>query len=204
VKKWICTICSYTHHGDSPPDTCPICGAQASAFKPLTDEASAPRIDQPLEKMPAFIRNSRLLSALINEFPLFQFHPIMVHFPNGLIPTSFLFLLVAAFFNFSCMEPASFYLVCAATAVGPLAVATGIYNWRTRYKTAITFKLMFKLIGGIFFVVLGAITVVWRLLNPEVAQSNPAFYFALNVFLLLLVTLLGHIGGGLVFARHRS
>jgi len=203
MKKWMCTVCRYIHEGETPPDTCPVCGAQASAFELMTEEAAAPRIEATSEGLPAFIRNSKPLSALSRMFPLFQFHPIMAHFPNGLIPTSFLFLLLAIFFDFSCIERAAFYLLCAATAAGPLAVATGIYNWRTRYQKAVTFKLMLKLFGGIAFVVLGALAIAWRLLNPEIVQLNPVFYFVLNTLLLFLVTLLGHIGGGFIFAQQR-
>ncbi len=37
MKKWRCTICGYIHEGDSPPETCPICGADASKFEEVAD-----------------------------------------------------------------------------------------------------------------------------------------------------------------------
>lgn len=30
--KWRCTVCDYIHEGDSPPETCPVCGVDASNF----------------------------------------------------------------------------------------------------------------------------------------------------------------------------
>lgn len=32
-KKWVCPVCGYEHVGDTPPETCPLCGQPASAFK---------------------------------------------------------------------------------------------------------------------------------------------------------------------------
>jgi len=203
MKKWICTICKYTHAGELPPDKCPICGAPASAFMLISEDASSSAGTPSSDGLPLFIYKSRLLSALARKFHIFQFKPITVHFPNGLIPTSFLFLLLTFFFDGRCIDLASFYLLCVATTAGPFAVATGIYNWRTRYKSAITAKLMFKLYGGIVFTVLGILTIAWRLLYPGLVTSSPLFYLCLNFVLLTLVTVLGHIGGSLVFARHR-
>jgi len=41
ATSWRCTICDYVHHGDAPPDVCPICGAGASLFEPLAEPAAA-------------------------------------------------------------------------------------------------------------------------------------------------------------------
>lgn len=32
MEKWICRICSYTHHGVEAPDSCPQCGASRPLF----------------------------------------------------------------------------------------------------------------------------------------------------------------------------
>jgi NAD(P)H-nitrite reductase large subunit len=39
-RAWRCTVCGYIHHGDSPPDTCPVCGAGSELFElePLAQE----------------------------------------------------------------------------------------------------------------------------------------------------------------------
>ncbi len=31
--KWVCTVCGYTHEGDTPPEKCPQCGVPAEKFK---------------------------------------------------------------------------------------------------------------------------------------------------------------------------
>ncbi len=32
MKKWRCTVCNYIHEGDTPPETCPVCGVPAEEF----------------------------------------------------------------------------------------------------------------------------------------------------------------------------
>ncbi|MDE7397655.1 MAG: NADH peroxidase [Muribaculum sp.] len=38
-KKFICTVCGYVHEGDAAPEKCPLCGAPASKFKEMDEEA---------------------------------------------------------------------------------------------------------------------------------------------------------------------
>ena len=32
MKKFVCKLCGYIHEGDTPPESCPLCGAPASEF----------------------------------------------------------------------------------------------------------------------------------------------------------------------------
>lgn len=38
-KAWRCEVCGYIHYGDEPPAECPVCGASASDFKVIEQEA---------------------------------------------------------------------------------------------------------------------------------------------------------------------
>lgn len=43
-KRWRCTVCGYIHTGENPPETCPVCGVDASFFELVTeDEAKKPQ-----------------------------------------------------------------------------------------------------------------------------------------------------------------
>ncbi len=35
MKKWRCKICGYIHDGDTPPDYCPVCGADSDDFEQI-------------------------------------------------------------------------------------------------------------------------------------------------------------------------
>lgn len=41
MKRWQCTVCGFIHEGDTPPEECPVCGAERSAFIPLEVEEPA-------------------------------------------------------------------------------------------------------------------------------------------------------------------
>ena len=32
MTKWVCSVCGYTHEGDTPPEKCPQCGVPAEKF----------------------------------------------------------------------------------------------------------------------------------------------------------------------------
>ncbi|AKN30745.1 Reverse rubrerythrin-1 [Clostridium carboxidivorans P7] len=40
MKKFVCTVCGYVHEGNEPPEVCPICKADASKFKELSENLS--------------------------------------------------------------------------------------------------------------------------------------------------------------------
>jgi nitrite reductase (NADH) large subunit len=42
MSTWKCEVCGYVHRGEAPPATCPVCGASAEAFVPLTAVVEPP------------------------------------------------------------------------------------------------------------------------------------------------------------------
>ncbi|WPC39232.1 NADH peroxidase [Clostridium sp. JS66] len=40
MKKFVCTVCGYVHEGNEPPEVCPICKADASKFKEVSENLS--------------------------------------------------------------------------------------------------------------------------------------------------------------------
>ncbi|MDM8569826.1 NADH peroxidase [Thiotrichales bacterium HSG1] len=38
MKKWVCSVCGYTHEGDAPPDKCPQCQVGADKFNEQSSE----------------------------------------------------------------------------------------------------------------------------------------------------------------------
>ncbi|AHF06536.1 flavin reductase [Desulfitobacterium metallireducens] len=54
-KQWRCTVCGYIHTGENPPETCPVCGVDASLFEEVIDsqpqgqaQVKAPRASEQL------------------------------------------------------------------------------------------------------------------------------------------------------------
>ena len=38
ISNWYCTVCGYIHRGESPPDSCPVCGVGREHFEPATEQ----------------------------------------------------------------------------------------------------------------------------------------------------------------------
>lgn len=45
MKQWRCTVCGYIHEGQTPPDTCPVCGVGPEFFE-LVEEAEIKEVKQ--------------------------------------------------------------------------------------------------------------------------------------------------------------
>ena len=41
MKKFVCTVCKYTHEGDAAPAVCPICKKDGSAFQEVKNSKYA-------------------------------------------------------------------------------------------------------------------------------------------------------------------
>jgi uncharacterized membrane protein len=202
AKSWRCTVCGYIHSGDEPPEVCPVCGVDASKFELVSTAGAEPAAAEG-DKM------TRLKSAALALFDemraTFVPHAVFAHFPNALLPTTVLFLLLFIISGQSSFETTSFYLLLVALLSIPPTFAAGIYDWRKRYAGELTPIFRKKIILGLVLLVLASFAAVWRLLSPEVLSSGgfSACAYSILIFIMLgCVTLLGHYGGTLVFSKH--
>ena len=180
--KWRCTVCGYIHEGEEPPDICPVCGVGSEKFVSVEE----PQIG--------------LLQEMIQ---VFQPHAVAAHFPNALLPTAVLFLIVALVLGESSFELAAFYLLVVVLLAAPVTMASGMYDWKTKFggQKAAIFKR--KIALATTLIILAIITVALRLNQPELIQAGGAiriFYLFLIFAMLGCVTMLGHYGGKLVFS----
>ena len=59
MKKWQCTVCGYIHQGETPPDKCPVCGADKSLFVPYQEEGAVTPSAAPEAKPTAAVSATR-------------------------------------------------------------------------------------------------------------------------------------------------
>lgn len=177
--EWKCTVCGYVHQGEAPPERCPVCGADRSCFIPMAAEP---------------------LNLLHDLFATFSLHPVAAHFPCGLVPTAVLFLLLVLLTGDSYAERAVFYLLAVVLAVAPVSIASGIYDWRSRYRGERA-KIFFKKIALAFaLLLLLAAADFLRAARPGLWEEGGILrwlYVGLVLSLLPLVVLLGHYGAKL-------
>lgn len=197
-KKWRCTVCGYLHTGDQPPDICPVCQADASKFEMIgePDVGQESRVD--------VVRKQAL--ALFTEMKAsFVPHAVAAHFPNALLPTCFLFLLLFIVSGQASFESTVFYLLLVAFVAIPATFVTGLIDWKMKYSGELTSIFRKKIIFGLLLFCLSFVATFWRWQNPEVLSAGGLSACAYSILILATlgcVVLLGHYGGMLVFGRH--
>jgi rubredoxin/uncharacterized membrane protein len=191
-KTWRCTVCGYLHKGDQPPAECPVCHVDASKFE-LVVEAAGAAVSQPK------------VSLFQEMVDVFVPHAVSAHFPNALIPTTVLFLGLFFLLGGESFETTAFYLLVVAVLSVLPTFGTGLYDWKKHYRGQSTPIFRKKIVLASCLSVLGLVAVVWRWQSPEILTAGgwPAWLFVLLIAAMLgCVTLLGHYGGMLVFAKN--
>jgi rubredoxin len=180
-RQWKCTVCGYIHEGPAPPPSCPRCGADRSEFIPLEAQ------------------KFNLLRDMADTFVL---HAVAAHFPNGLLPTAAAFLILFLVTGQPQLESAAFSLVVVTVLVAPVSIASGIFDWRTKFA-GIPAKIFYKKICLAVTLLLCGVSALWlRWGDPRLlarAGGGGALYLGLFATMLVCVVLLGHYGGKLVF-----
>lgn len=180
-KKWKCTVCGYIHEGEQPPDFCPVCGADRSKFIPV-EQAK----DNLLHDMAA----------------TFVLHPVAAHFPNGLIPTAALFLLLALGSASPYLEHAAFYSLAVVLVVIPVSMVSGIHDWQKRFhgERATIFYKKIGLAGTLLVLVLTVVGLRYdRTSLLAETGTGKWVYLGLVLAMLPIVALLGHFGAKLAY-----
>jgi predicted heme/steroid binding protein/uncharacterized membrane protein len=130
-------------------------------------------------------------------------HPMLVHFPIAyglIIPVLLLLYLITGISSF---EAASYYLLVFGFLSAPVCALSGFISWSMVYdrKRTIDFNRKIFLCIGLLIVV--SICVAWRTINPSVfiVRDGLSYLFlVLEIFIAIFVSLLGHIGGKIVFS----
>lgn len=206
MKRWECTICGYIHEGETPPEECPVCGADSSAFIEVVEETAADQQQQPPAEDTASVNtaavNESMLDKVSDLILRFHLHPIMTHTPNGIIPLAFLLMLMAWMIGMHSFATAAFYNLVFVLLAMPLVLYTGWVTWQKKYKGAMTSLFRIKIAASLVSTGLLIILVIWQAARPDLltTPSSARMLFVLLAFLLLgAVGIAGHLGGKLVF-----
>ena len=146
----------------------------------------------------------RLLSTLLDRFPLLRRHPhpMLVHFPIVFMFAPTIFNLLYLLTSVPSFEITAFHCLGGGVLFTPLAMLTGYFTWWLNYLAkpmkAVTIKIRFSLL----LMMVSVVALVWRYLDPGVLISFTAesiFYFLLILSLIPLVTVVGWFGATLTF-----
>jgi uncharacterized membrane protein len=209
MKKWECTVCGYIHEGDEPPEKCPVCGADRSKFveiDPAEEGEEKPDRKEPQDndlnsKQEATVSASRY-DPMLDFMVKHHVHPVSVHIPNGVLPVSVIFIVLAAVFNCSGLSQAAFYNLVFVILTMPLVLFSGYNEWQKKYGGELTNLFKMKMIFAAVVAITVIILVVWLIINPNVA-TEPSYqkwtFLFVNLVMLAAAGTAGFIGGKLVF-----
>jgi len=131
-------------------------------------------------------------------------HPMMVHFPQALFPVAFASLIVALVTGNPLFESGALTAVMFGLLSSPPCILTGYFDWKLRYKGAMTPVFRIKSWGSFCLVFLAAAALALRLLHPEIAGMAIGTWPVILYASLLgastaTCVVLGYYGGRLVF-----
>jgi RNA polymerase subunit RPABC4/transcription elongation factor Spt4 len=129
-------------------------------------------------------------------------HPVSVHIPNGVLPVSVLFVLLALWCTGQGFATAAFYNSVVVLVAMPAVLYTGYNAWQRKYGGSWTPIFIFKIITALIVTVTCLLVVIWYVVNPDILSGGAArqagFVF-LNLIMLAAAVVAGLIGGKLVF-----
>jgi len=181
------------------------------AGKELTaDFATAPHDESVLQRVPLV---GQLMTAEAGKpHPLLDFyldlhpHPIAVHFPTALTTAAAGFLILYLLTDIRGLVDSAYYALLTGVVVSPVAIAAGVISWWFNYRHRLTgiFRGKAILAAALFAVGIAAV-VLWATNREALVERETVgwVYFALVMVMVGLVTLLGRLGGQLVFPSKR-
>jgi uncharacterized membrane protein len=142
------------------------------------------------------------LSARMEFITRLHGHPIAVHIPNGVLPLSFLFTLMAVAFKSEAFATAASYNIAFVCLSMPIVVITGFIDWYNRFNARWAKIFTIKFGCGIVVGALSLIIALMWFIQPTIYQEFSArliLFLALNVINLITAAVAGYYGGKLVF-----
>jgi len=138
----------------------------------------------------------------LNMMVKHHLHPISVHVPNGMLPFTVIFIVLATVFDLDILYKVSFINMAAIVLTLPIVLFTGIVEWQKKYGGKLTKIFKQKIISAIAVTILTVVLLVWGVIYPvnSNAPSIIRYSFALTALILLIpAAIAGNIGGKLVF-----
>lgn len=177
-----CKACGYVTKEGKVKDICPACGVPAKMFAPYTDPVS---------------ENRRLILDL-------HAHPIMVHFPEAFSITLFL-LAALSYFAPGAIKEALFVSIQVISLPLPffviLAIITGLFDGKIRFRKVTTPLLKKKIIIGLLFLII-SIALAFVAFSGGLSISPMREYFVLlSIVAVACGAGLGLLGGHLMDAK---
>ncbi len=206
MKVWQCSVCKYTSKGKNPPEKCPVCGVPSKKFKEIDEASIAPKPGANPPGKKKDINHEPIKLSMVEKIKDLMIkhhaHPIAVHTPNGIMPFAALLFIGAWIVDYDLFAKAAFINIIFVLLALPFVIYTGILEWQTKYRGALTKVFKKKIAAASITAVFTIISFIWYIIDPDVLSSPNAWLFILiNIIIVAAVGIAGHIGGKLVFKK---
>ncbi len=153
----------------------------------------------PSDNISYFLRGYNYLTDQISRHHV---HPISVHIPNGLLPVSVIFIVLAMLFHFNPLAQAAFYNMRVVLIAMPIVLISGYTDWKNRYKGKLSYRFVIKMICGSVVLLSSLVLVIWQIIDPAVMEKTSMTrwgFLSLCFLMLAAAVMAGYQGGKLVF-----
>jgi predicted heme/steroid binding protein/uncharacterized membrane protein len=166
---------------------------------------SAPHSEEVLRKFPvvgALSKEEASQSKLVQWIQKLHLHPISVHFG---IAYSIAFPLLAILYVLTgevSFETASCYMLLLGSLSAPVAGLSGYFSWKVTYGGRKNSIFARKEFFAVILLVVIFICLFWRTFNPNLLTTRTSLsyiYLLLAASLAPIVTILGYLGGEIVY-----
>ena len=219
MKKWRCQVCGYVHVGEEPPEKCPVCGADKSLFEEVVEAAQAtggdaakdappepPKAPEDPRKIelgsPPDTKFGNLYHLMVGQMLKHHAHPISTHIPNGVLPISFLFMVLAVITGSTSLSTAAFCNIVMVMLTVPFVIFSGYVEWQHRYKGVLTNPFKLKIACAVIVAAGSLLLAAWWIASPDIlsrASAGRNFFMFIGLITLAAAGIAGFIGGKMVF-----
>jgi len=159
-----------------------------SAGEDLTDFMSmAPHGPEVLEKFPVLGPAKAASPANSGEryrilYNKYHPHPILLHYPMGVLPFGALLLLLYLATGTAALESAAYYALIFGTIFLYPVFASGILSWCINYQRMLTRIFTLKLTFSIVAIVLSTVAIFLRPASGDFALQGMGLFYCLTYF----------------------
>jgi len=141
------------------------------------------------------LKQERGRKAVIKKlYQMFHPHPMLIHFPMGLLGFTVIMQLIFLFTKDTSFEKASFYSLITAVVFMLPTMFSGILSWWVNYEFAITKIFMYKLWFSIILFIMGCVEISIRFAVPDISGGIAGINIFYNFMLFANIPVLAVIG----------
>ncbi len=208
-KKWRCPVCGYIDE-ESRPDKCPVCGSDKELFEAMEtgskieiQQKVSEKKDTPEKKEtpPEQEADKSFYQFIIGQILKHHVHPVSVHIPNGVIPVSVIFIVLAMISGCKALATAALCNMIFVVLAMPLVIFTGYTEWKMKYRGFLSRIFLTKILCATLVAITSLIVALWLVFEPDVLITSSYKWIFLFISFIMIgaAGVAGFIGGKLVF-----